>query len=149
MPAKPPEEGESPSEEPEKERAREKIDLTKGKPKAEVFFVAYLLNGVTDPATRPVTFTFNGGPGSASIWLHVGALGPKRVLLSDRGEALPPPSKLVDNDSTWLDKSDLVFIDPVSTGYSRPAPGEEAKQFYGYKKDIESVGDFIRLWTTR
>ena len=63
--------------------------------------------------------------------------------MSDRGEALPPPSKLVDNDSTWLDKSDLVFIDPVSTGYSRPAPGEEAKQFYGYKKDIESVGDFI------
>ena len=147
--AKPPEEEEGPSEEPEKERAGEKIDLTKGKPKAEVFFVAYLLNGITDPATRPVTFTFNGGPGSSSVWLHVGALGPKRVLLSDRGEALPPPSKLVDNDSTWLDKSDLVFIDPVSTGYSRPAPGEEAKQFYGYKKDIESVGDFIRLWTTR
>jgi carboxypeptidase C (cathepsin A) len=70
-------------------------------------------------------------------------------LLSDRGEALPPPAKLVDNESTWLDKTDLVFVDPVPSGYSRPAPGENARQFWGYKEDIQHVGDFIRLWTTK
>jgi carboxypeptidase C (cathepsin A) len=125
------------------------VDPTKGKPKAQVFFVAYVAEDVGDPAARPLTFAFNGGPGSSSIWLHLGGLGPRRAQLSDAGEALPPPSKLVDNESTWLPKTDLVFIDPVGTGYSRPAPGEEAKQFWGYKEDIQSVGDFIRLWTTK
>jgi carboxypeptidase C (cathepsin A) len=125
------------------------VDPTKGKPKAQVFFVAYVAEDSGDPAARPVTFAFNGGPGSSSIWLHLGGLGPRRVQLSDSGEALPPPAKVVDNESTWLAKTDLVFIDPVSTGYSRPAPGEEAKQFWGYKEDIQSVGDFIRLWTTK
>jgi carboxypeptidase C (cathepsin A) len=125
------------------------VDPTKGKPKAQVFFVAYIAEDVGDPATRPLTFAFNGGPGSSSVWLHLGGLGPRRAQLSDAGEALPPPSKLVDNESTWLPKTDLVFIDPVSTGYSRPAPGEDPKQFWGYKEDIESVGDFIRLWTTK
>ena len=125
------------------------VDPTKGKPKAQVFFVAYVAEDSGDPAARPLTFAFNGGPGSSSIWLHIGGLGPRRVQLSDAGEALPPPVKVVDNESTWLAKTDLVFIDPVSTGYSRPAPGEEAKQFWGYKEDIQSVGDFIRLWTTK
>jgi carboxypeptidase C (cathepsin A) len=125
------------------------LDPAKGKPKAQIFFTAYLLNGVTDPASRPVTYAFNGGPGSAALWLQLGAIGPRRVVLSDRGEALPPPSKLVDNESTWLDQTDLVFIDPVSTGFSRPVLGEEPKQFYGFKDDVESVGNFIRLWTTR
>jgi carboxypeptidase C (cathepsin A) len=125
------------------------IDPSKGKPKAQIFFTAYILNGVTDPASRPVTYAFNGGPGSASLWLQLGAIGPRRVVLSDRGEALAPPAKIVDNEATWLDKTDLVFIDPVSTGFSRAIPGEEAKQFYGYKEDLESVGNFIRLWTTR
>ena len=133
----------------DKQNARAQLDPAKGKPKAEFFFVAYILSGVADAATRPVTFAFNGGPGSSSIWLHMGGLGPRRVLQSDRGEALPPPVKFVDNESTWLDKSDLVFIDPISTGYSRPVPGEDAKQFHGYRQDIASVGDFIRLWTTR
>src|SRR5262249_1675590 len=132
-----------------KQNTRSQLEPAKGKPKATVFFVAYLLNGVADASTRPVTFAFNGGPGSSSIWLHMGGLGPRRVLLSDRGETLPPPVKFVDNESTWLDKTDLVFIDPVSTGYSRPLPGEDAKQFHGYKQDIANVGDFIRLWTTR
>ncbi|HEX7194322.1 MAG TPA: hypothetical protein VF207_05075 [Chthoniobacterales bacterium] len=132
-----------------KQNARSQLDLAKGKPKAAIFFVAYILNGVADASMRPVTFAFNGGPGSSSVWLHMGGLGPRRVLLSDRGETLPPPVKFVDNESTWLDKTDLVFIDPVSTGYSRPAPGEDAKQFHGYKQDIANVGDFIRLWTTR
>jgi carboxypeptidase C (cathepsin A) len=132
-----------------REKSPDQLDPSKGKPKAQIFFVAYLLNGVADLAVRPVTFAFNGGPGSASVWLHMGGLGPRRVVLSDLGEALPPPAKFVDNESTWLDKTDLVFIDPVSTGYSRPVRGEDAKQFYGYKQDLATVGDFIRFWTTR
>jgi carboxypeptidase C (cathepsin A) len=128
---------------------KEEIDPAKGKPKALVFFVAYTLEDGADPSTRPITFAFNGGPGSASLWLHMGALGPRRTVLSDDGEALPPPYKVVDNESTWLDRTDLVFIDPVSTGFSRPAPGVNAAQFHGYKEDIVAVGDFIRLWTSR
>jgi carboxypeptidase C (cathepsin A) len=137
------------SKEASKEKPQDLLDPSKGKPKAQLFFVAYLLDGVADASTRPVTFAFNGGPGSASVWLHMGGLGPRRVVLSDRGEALPPPAKFVDNESTWLDQTDLVFIDPVSTGYSRPVRGEDARQFYGYKQDLATVGDFIRLWTTR
>jgi carboxypeptidase C (cathepsin A) len=133
----------------EPKKGEKPVDPTKGKPKAQVFFVAYVADDVGDPAARPLTFAFNGGPGSSSVWLHLGGLGPRRAQLSDAGEALPPPSKLVDNESTWLPKTDLVFIDPVGTGYSRPAPGEDAKQFWGYKEDIQSVGDFIRLWTTK
>ncbi len=128
---------------------REEVNPAKGKPNAQMFFVAYLLDDVTNTATRPITFAFNGGPGSSSVWLHMGALGPKRAVLSEYGEALPPPSHLVDNESTWLDRTDLIFVDPVSTGFSRPAPGLEAARFHGYKQDIEAMGDFIRLWTTR
>lgn len=119
------------------------------KAKASIFYIAYSLDGVEDPTERPITFSFNGGPGSSSIWLHLGVLGPKRVLMDDEGHPLDPPYRLVSNDFTLLDKTDLVFIDPVSTGFSRSVPGEEAKQFHEVKKDIESVGDFIRLWTTR
>jgi carboxypeptidase C (cathepsin A) len=133
---------------PAKESAQDQLDPSKGKPKAQVFFVAYTLEGA-DEATRPVTFAFNGGPGSASVWLHMGGIGPRRVVLSDRGEALPPPARITDNESTWLEGTDLVFIDPVSTGFSRPVRGEDPKQFYGYRQDLVSVGDFIRIWTTR
>lgn len=119
------------------------------KPRATIFFVAYTRDDVADLSTRPVTFSFNGGPGSSSVWLHMGVLGPRRVLLDDEGMALPPPYRLVDNEATLLDVSDLVFIDPVSTGYSRPVPGEKAREFHGFKRDIETVGDFIRLYTTR
>lgn len=119
------------------------------KPKAAVFYVAYAKKDVTDIAARPLTFSFNGGPGSSSVWLHLGVLGPRRVLMSDEGDALPPPFQLVENEVSLLDMTDLVFIDPVSTGYSRPAPGEEAKQFHGVEQDIESVGEFIRLYTAR
>jgi len=132
-----------------KENAKDQFDPSKGKPKALIFFVAYVLDGIDDPATRPVTFAFNGGPGSSSVWLHMGGIGPRRVVLSDQGEALPPPAKIADNESTWLEKTDLVFIDPVSTGFSRAVRGEDPKQFYGYKQDLASVGDFIRIWTTR
>lgn len=120
-----------------------------GKAKASIFFMAYFKQGVEDPATRPLTISFNGGPGSSSVWLHLGVLGPRRVLSGDVGAIAKPPYKLVDNDFSLLDVSDLVFIDPVSTGYSRPANGEEAKQFHGYEQDVESVGNFIRLFVTR
>jgi carboxypeptidase C (cathepsin A) len=119
------------------------------KPKAKVFFIAYTLDGATEPGSRPLTFCFNGGPGSSSVWLHMGAMAPRRAKLTDDGEAPPPPYQLVDNESTWLDDTDLVFIDPVSTGFSRPMPGESANQFHGLQEDIASVGDFIRLYTTK
>jgi carboxypeptidase C (cathepsin A) len=119
------------------------------KPKAKVFFVAYTLDEVSDPATRPVTFAFNGGPGSSSVWLHMASIAPRRANLTDEGEAPPPPYRLTDNQSTWLDLTDLVFIDPVSTGYSRPVAHEDANQYHGLKEDIASVGDFIRLYTSR
>jgi carboxypeptidase C (cathepsin A) len=119
-----------------------------GKLIAKVFFVYYKKDG-EDAAKRPITFTFNGGPGSSSVWLHMGAIGPKRVLLKDDGTAPNPPYQVINNEYTWLDRSDLVFIDPVSTGFSRPAPGESAKQFHGYNEDIQSVGGFIRDFLSR
>ena len=124
-------------------------------PKASIFFVAYTRNKPENVSeaqyrqNRPVTFAFNGGPGSSSVWLHLGLLGPRRVLLDDDGYPYPPPYRLVDNVFSLLDVTDLVFIDPVSTGYSRPVPGEKAEQFHTFQKDIESVGEFIRLYTTR
>ncbi|MEZ4864158.1 MAG: hypothetical protein R3C14_22795 [Caldilineaceae bacterium] len=120
-----------------------------GKAKSSIFFVAYTKNDVADLSARPLTISFNGGPGSSSVWLHLGLLGPYRVVSGDVGAIQPPPYQLLPNEQTLLLESDLVFIDPVSTGYSRPAPGEEAKQFHGLEKDIESVGDFIRLYVTR
>ncbi|MGQ0840794.1 S10 family peptidase [Actinokineospora sp.] len=127
--------------------------LTDGKfdghlPQAEVFVTAYTLDGA-DPATRPVTFAFNGGPGSSSIWLHLGVLGPRRVVSGDAGGLAAPPYGLVDNQETLLAHSDLVFIDPVSTGYSRTVKGEKPGDHHGFQADLESVGEVIRLWTTR
>jgi carboxypeptidase C (cathepsin A) len=116
--------------------------------KAEVFLTSYTLDGAA-PRERPVTFAFNGGPGSSSVWLHLGLLGPRRVLSGDVGALTPPPYDLADNPHTLLGSSDLVFIDPVSTGYSRPTKGEKSKDFHGYSADQESVGEVIRLWTTR
>ena len=86
------------------------------KPKASVFFIAYTRDDVSDKRKRPISFSFNGGPGSASVWLHLGVLGPKRVSLDKDGNAPPPPYQLVNNDYSLLDQTDLVFIDPVSTG---------------------------------
>jgi carboxypeptidase C (cathepsin A) len=134
----------------EAEKKGEKEGEAEGeKPRASIFFVAYTRDGVVERHKRPITFSFNGGPGSSSVWLHLGLLGPRRVLLDDEGFAYPPPYKLIDNSYSLLDVTDLVFIDPVSTGYSRAVPGEKPKTFHGLKKDIESVGDFIRLYTTR
>jgi carboxypeptidase C (cathepsin A) len=123
-----------------------------GKPRAGFFFAAYERpgdKGKDGPESRPVTFAFNGGPGSSSMWLHLGALGPRRLVLTDRGEPLPPPVRLEDNEWSWLDFTDLVFVDPVGTGYSRPASPDKAKEFYSVQGDVESVGDFIRLYLTR
>lgn len=119
------------------------------KPKAKIFFVAYTLEGVDAAANRPITFAFNGGPGAASVWLHLGALGPQRVKLDPTGAGTAPPYQLVNNEFTWLEQSDLVFIDPVSTGYSRPEPGQNAKAFHGFKEDLDSVAEFIRSYTTQ
>jgi len=116
---------------------------------AEIFFTAYELKGIRNPAKRPLTFVFNGGPGSASIWLHMGALGPKRVVMEDEGWMPAPPYRYEDNAHTWLDKTDLVFIDPVGTGFSRATTDDLDKKFCSVKGDIESVGEFIRLYLTR
>ena len=94
-------------------------------------------------------FSFNGGPGSASVWLHLGALGPRRVTITDEPVIPPPPFRLVDNEATWLDRTDLVFIDPVGTGFSRAAKPELNAKFHGLRGDISSVGEFIRMYLTR
>ncbi|MFZ1749325.1 MAG: peptidase S10 [Saprospiraceae bacterium] len=125
------------------------LETEDGKDKARMFYTAYTRDGVTNPADRPITYTFNGGPGSASVWLHMGALGPKRVVMEDNGASLAPPYKIVDNEFSWLEVSDLVFIDPIMTGYSRPVEGIDKKEFLGYKEDIESVGQFIQLYTSK
>src|SRR5262249_53792124 len=120
-----------------------------GKKKASFFYIAYTRTQDGDPAGRPIVFCFNGGPGSSSVWLHLGAFGPRRVELSDEGMPPPPPGRLVDNAESLLDIADLVFIDPVGTGFSRAIPGEEAKEFHHFKSDIEAVGEFIRIYLTR
>jgi carboxypeptidase C (cathepsin A) len=118
------------------------------KPKASIFYVAYTLDGA-DTAKRPITFTFNGGPGSSSVWLHMGALGPRRVPLTPEGQPVPPPYHVVDNEQTALVFTDLVFIDPVTTGFSRAAPGVDPHQFHGLEGDLNSVSDFIHRYLTR
>jgi len=114
-----------------------------------MFYIAYTRDGVSDLSKRPITYAFNGGPGSSSVWLHMGTLGPKRVLMQPSGYPTPPPYKLVDNEHSILDATDLVFIDPVTTGYSRPAPGQDGRQFHGVQGDVNSVAEFIRLYTSR
>jgi carboxypeptidase C (cathepsin A) len=131
-----------------KEEVSEKEGET-DKPRAQIFFTAYTMDGVKDKSKRPITFSFNGGPGSSSVWLHMGVLGPRRVVLTDEGEMPPPPFKLTDNQYSILDETDLVFIDPMSTGFSRPVEGEKSAEWHTFSKDIASVGDFIRLYATR
>lgn len=120
-----------------------------GTSRASVFYVAYTRFTDTPVAERPITFCFNGGPGSSSVWLHLGALGPRRVRMNDDGTLPKPPFGMMDNPYSLLDTSDLVFIDPVATGFSRAAEDEKADAFFGQNADVESLGEFIRLWTTR
>ena len=119
-----------------------------GKIEAEMFFVAYTLDG-QEAEKRPLTFAFNGGPGSATIWLHMGALGPRRAGLRPDGLLPPAPYHIADNPNTLLDKSDLVLVDAISTGFSRAANAELSKKFLGVKGDIDAFSEFIRLYLTR
>ncbi len=118
------------------------------KAKATVFITTYTLDGA-DKKKQPVTFAFNGGPGSSSVWLHLGLLGPRRVLSGDVDAPVPPPYGIADNAESLLAHSDLVFIDPVATGFSRAVDGEKPADYHGFTRDIESVGEVIRLWTSR
>jgi carboxypeptidase C (cathepsin A) len=119
---------------------------------AEIFYVAYTLRDEANPGPqpqRPITFVFNGGPGAASAYLHLGALGPRVIATSADGQFLPSPQELLDNPDTWLDMTDLVFVDPVGTGYSREAAGQAARSFWGVKQDAASMGAFIRLYLSQ
>ncbi len=120
-----------------------------GDTEAHIFYVAYTLDGVKDTGKRPLAFCFNGGPGSASVWVHMGAMGPRSPRLLANGNMPPPPYQLRDNPNTWLDQADLVFIDPVGTGYSRAKTVEIARRMNGVQGDLQSVGEFIRMYVTR
>jgi carboxypeptidase C (cathepsin A) len=122
-------------------------NATSGDTEAKIFFMAYTLDN--PPANRPLMFSFNGGPGSASVWLHMGALGPKRVKMLDDGLMPPAPYETVENDASWLDQTDLVFIDPVGTGYSRATKPELASKFFSVNGDIDSIGEFVRMYLGR
>lgn len=120
-----------------------------GETEAEIFFMSYEREGYEDRSDRPLTFVFNGGPGSASVWLHMGAVGPKRVVMESDGWMPAPPYRLEPNENTWLEVTDLVFIDPVGTGYSRAVKDEFERKYWSYKGDIDSVGEFIRAYLSR
>jgi carboxypeptidase C (cathepsin A) len=120
-----------------------------GETEADVFFMAYTLDNAGPAQKRPLMFSFNGGPGSSSVWLHLGALGPQRVKMLEDGSMPAPPFELVDNEFTWLGETDLVFIDPVGTGYSRARKADLGKKFWNVAGDIQSVGEFIRMYLTR
>src|SRR6266853_1222285 len=125
------------------------INASGGENEPHIFYMAYTLDGVADQSRRPLTFAFNGGPVSASMWVHMGAMGPRTVQLMDNGDMPPPPFKLRDNPNTWLDQTDLVFIDPVGTGYSRARTVDIARRMNGLQGDLESVGEFIRMYINR
>jgi carboxypeptidase C (cathepsin A) len=120
-----------------------------GKLMARMFYVAYTRDGVTDLAARPLVFSFNGGPGTASVWMHMGYTGPRRVVYDDDGFALRPPGGLEDNPQSILDVADIVYIDPIATGFSRMAEGEDLHKYHGTLSDVESVAEFIRLYILR
>src|SRR5258708_7925254 len=117
-----------------------------GEVEAQMFFIAYTLDGAGPVEKRPLMFSYNGGPGSASVWMHMGLLGPRIVRMNDDGSYPAPPFQLVDNPNSFLPFTDVVFIDPVGTGYSRAVRPDLGKKFFGMAGDIASVGEFIRLW---
>jgi carboxypeptidase C (cathepsin A) len=121
----------------------------KGEIKANLFYVAYTRDGVEDTSERPLTFVYNGGPGSSTVWLHMGGLAPKRIQMLDDGGMPKPPFKLVENEHTWLAETDLVFVDPVDTGFSRATNDDEAAAAKGVEGDIATVGEFIRMYLVR
>ena len=119
-----------------------------GETEARIFFIAYTLDKPAPGGRRPLLFAFNGGPGAASVWLHLGAAGPRRVQMLDDGRMPLPPFRLVDNEDSWLEQTDLVFVDPVGTGYSRAAKPELAQKFASVRGDIDALGRFVRLYLT-
>ena len=121
---------------------------TSDAPVASIGYVAYTRPDIKDPATRPITFAYNGGPGSASLWLHMGALGPRRVVATDAGPTPPPPYRVVDNEYSLLDRTDLVMIDPVGTGISKALGKKKNKDFWGVDPDIESVSKVIKQYVS-
>ncbi len=124
------------------------LKTEEGEPRAKIFYIAYTKNGVNNAAERPLTVAFNGGPGSSSVWLHMGALGPRRIVMDEEGNSPAPPYQVVDNEYSWLKWTDLVFVDPVMTGYSRPMEGVDKKEFLGFEEDIQAVGEFIQRYIT-
>jgi carboxypeptidase C (cathepsin A) len=120
----------------------------KDEPWASMDYIAYTKRDVADESRRPITFAYNGGPGSSSVWLHMGALGPRRVVTTDAGETPPAPYKIVDNADSIIDKTDLVMIDPVGTGISKAVGKAKDKDFWGADPDIESVSQFIKQYVS-
>lgn len=115
-----------------------------GKPLAAIYATSYVKDG--GDRKRPITFLYNGGPGSGSLWLHMGAFGPKRVVLPDAQDDGAPPYPVVDNAESLLDVTDLVFIDPVGTGFSHAIGKKDPKDYWGVSADAKSIAEFIRLW---
>ena len=120
-----------------------------GETEAEIFYVAYSVENRDPAKQRPLLFIFNGGPGAASVWLHLGAVGPRRVQMLPDGNMPAPPFHLVDNAYSWLDQADLVFVDPVGTGFSRATKPELTKNFTTVRGDIDSLERFVRLYLAR
>lgn len=121
----------------------------KGEKTARMFYTAYTKTPDEKPSTRPLTIAFNGGPGSSSIYLHMAAFGPKVVSLGNGIDLTKPPYRIVDNKNTLLDVTDLVFVDPVGTGFSETIQQNDEKLFWGVEEDIDSMAEFIRLYLTR
>ncbi len=124
-------------------------NVTTGVTEGQMFYVYYAKDGVTDIAKRPIFFVFNGGPGSSTIWLHIGGLGPVKVALEPNGLAPAPPYHWETNPDTLLDAADLVFIDPIGTGFSRPSKPDWGPKFWGVSNDNASVAEFIRMFLVR
>ena len=108
-----------------------------------LYYTAYTRTGAGDPSQRPIAFIYNGGPGSASAWLHMGAFGPRRIVTTDAGPTPPPPYQVVDNQSSLIDVTDMVFIDPIGTGFSKPVGKGTGKDFWGVDEDAKALAQFI------
>jgi carboxypeptidase C (cathepsin A) len=120
-----------------------------GRVTAQMFYIAYSRTDLPEGTVRPLVFSFNGGPGTASVWMHMGYTGPRRVQYDENGFQLQPPVGLEDNPESILDVADIVYIDPIATGFSRMMPNEDPHMYHGTLSDIESVGEFIRLFILR
>ena len=124
------------------------LKTDEGETDGSLFFVAYTKKG-EDPSTRPITFVYNGGPGSSSVFVHLGTMGPRRVALNDDGTMPKPPFKLVDNQETWLASTDIVAVDAMGTGFSRPTSAENGRKFYGVQGDLDGFGRFIQTYLAK